>query len=424
MRHLPLPIGSLAVPIYAVRVFRAAQLQVLAAVLLIAAGRDAGAQLDPVKRQLIQIGYTQQVEGRAPLSGYAFYYANDPDFFRTNYACRLALAPVYLDTEIGVRGVLSPYTDFGLGLAGGGFAESYAEIRRGRYLPAESFLGHNVEGSVSLYHLLNPGALIPLNLVLRGALRHGFYDPDDDTAADFALPPEHSSVLLRAGLRWGGQEPLLFPSLAMELSAWYEAQFRDQAAVYGFGDRELQNVSHHFWGQALLAYTLPGNGQYFRVSATAGTSLDADRLNCYRLGALLPLASEFPLALPGYFYQELSSQRFALLGASYLFPLDRHQRWSANLTAATAYVDYLPGLEQPGGRWHSGVAGGVLFSLPGDTLKVLLVYAYGVDAIRGGHRGAQSVSILIQLDLKQARGALLNPDKPGRWRGWQRIFGG
>lgn len=403
--------------------FRTA-LMIFAVVLLIAAGRDARAQIDPVKRQLIQFGYTAPTEGRAPLSGYAFFYANDPDFFRTNYACRLALAPVYLDTELGIRGVLGPYTDLGFGLAGGGFADSYAEIRAGRYLPAESFSGHNVEGSVSLYHRLNPGALIPLNLVLRGAVHHGFYERDDDTAADFALPPEHSSFLLRAGFRWGGQEPLLFPSLGMELSAWYEAECRDRTALYGFGDRQLRAVSHLFWGQALLAYTLPGNGQYFRVSVTAGASLDADRLNSYRLGALLPLASEFPLALPGYFYQELSAQRFALLGASYLFPLDRRQRWNVNLTAATAYVDYLPGLEQPGGRWHSGVAAGMLFRLPGDTFKVLLVYAYGVDAMRGSGRGAQSVSVLMQLDLEQARGALLNPDKPGRWRGWERIFGG
>jgi hypothetical protein len=55
---------------------------------------------------------------------------------------------------------------------------------------------------------------------------------------------------------------------------------------------------------------------------------------------------------------------------------------------------------------------------------VLLVYAYGVDAIRGDDRGAQSVSLLMQLDLEQARGTLLNPEKPGRWRGWQRLFGG
>lgn len=384
----------------------------------------ASAQIDPVARRLIQIGYTESLAGRAPLSGYAFYYSNDPDFGHTNLALRLAVAPVYLDTELGLRGALGPHTDLGLGFAGGGFADSYSEIRAGQFLPEESFLGHGAECSLSLYHLCNPGRLIPLNFVLRGSVHYAFYEADADTAPGFVLPKDHSTFIVRTGFRWGGQEPVLFPSLAMELSAWYEGEFRNNSGTYGFNDRHLESVSHLYWGQALLAYTLPGNGQYFRVSLTAGSSRDADRLDAYRLGALLPLGSEFPLALPGYYYQELSAQRFALMGASYVFPLDARKRWGANLTAATAYVDYLPGLEQPGGRWHSGVAAGILYHLPQDTFKVLFVYAYGLDAIRAEGRGGHSLSVLLQLDLERARAALINPDRPGRWRGWQRIFGG
>ncbi len=387
-------------------------------------GLPVTAQIDPVERRLIQVGYTESLGGHAPLSGYAFYYSNDPEFVRSNLTLRLAVAPVYLDTELGVRGALGPHTDLGFGFAGGGFADSYSEIRAGEFLPEESFLGHSAECSLSLYHLCNPTQTIPLNYVLRGALHYAFYQADDDTAANFVLPQDHSTFVVRTGFRWGGQEPLLLPSLAMELSAWYEGEFRDHAGTYGFNDRKLESVSHRYWGQALLAYTLPGNGQSFRVSVTAGSSRAADRFDAYRLGALLPLVSEFPLALPGYYYQELSAQRFALMGASYIFPLDARKRWGANLTAATAYVDYLPGLEQPGGRWHSGVAGGILYHLPQDTLKVLLVYAYGVDAIRGDSRGGHSLSVLLQLDWEHARTALFNPDRPGRWRGWQRIFGG
>jgi hypothetical protein len=55
------------------------------------------AQIDPVKRDLIQFGYNQPLEGRAPLAAYAYYYRNEPDFLRTNMTLRLAVAPVYLD---------------------------------------------------------------------------------------------------------------------------------------------------------------------------------------------------------------------------------------------------------------------------------------------------------------------------------------
>ena len=73
----------------------------------------ASAQIDPVKRDLIQFGYNQPVEGRAPLAGYTYYYHNQPDFLRTNLTLRLALAPTYLDSELGFVHALGPNTDFG-----------------------------------------------------------------------------------------------------------------------------------------------------------------------------------------------------------------------------------------------------------------------------------------------------------------------
>jgi len=382
----------------------------------------APAQIDPVKRQLIQVGYMASLSGESPLAGYAFYYRNDPTFIRTNLAWRLALAPVYLDTELGIREALGEQTHLGLGLAGGGFADSYSEVRDGEYLEEESFLGHGVEFSLSLYHQFNPGSRIPLNLVLRGIVHHTRYDEDNDTDPAFQVPDDRTAFSVRTGLRWGGQEPLLFPSLAMELSVWYEGEFRSESGFYGYNDRYIEPESHLFWGQALLAYTLPRSGQYFRVSLTAGTSLQADRFSAYRLGALLPLISEFPLTLPGYYYQELSAERFVLLGASYIFPFGAKKNWGANVTVATACMEYLPGLEQPG-RWHSGVAGGIIYRSPADALKVMLVYAYGVNAIREDTHGAHSIGVLFQWDLEKTRSALLDPESPNRWRGWQQIFG-
>jgi hypothetical protein len=170
----------------------------------------------------------------------------------------------------------------------------------------------------------------------------------------------------------------------------------------------------------LLAYTLPHLKHNFYISLSAGTSVEADRFSAYRLGSLLPLVSEFPLSLPGYYYQELSARQYVLIGANYQVPLDSEQRWNLNATAATAAVDYLHGMEQPG-HWHSGVGAGILYKTP--SWKFMVGYAYGVDAIRSGHQGAHSVGILMQLDLGKAKAEVFNPSVPSRWQGLQRVFG-
>ena len=132
------------------------------------------AQVDPVPRKLVQVGYNAAFEGHAPLSAYAFCYWNQPDFPKTNVTLRLAIAPTYVDTELGIRQVLGDDTDIGIGLAGGGYADSYDEIRQGVYLPAESFVGHGVETSFSIYHCFNPDQLIPLNMIIRGSSHFSF----------------------------------------------------------------------------------------------------------------------------------------------------------------------------------------------------------------------------------------------------------
>jgi len=379
-------------------------------------------QIDPFPRQLIQIGYDTALQGRPPLAGYAFYYWNQPDFLRTNLTLRLAVAPTYLDSELGISQALGAHTDLGIGVAGGGYAYSYDEIDRGTFVRKESFNGNGGETSASLYHLFNPDQQIPLNGLLRGTAQYTFYDRDTETAANFQLPEDRGNFTLRTGLRWGGREPTLFPSLAMEISVWYEGQYRTGEGSYGYPTNRFQvsPQSHLFWGTALLDYTLPKSEQAFALSVTAGTSVDADRFSAYRLGALLPLVAEFPLSLPGYYYQEISARQFVLLGANYLVPLDPKHRWNLDITAATAWVDYLPGLSQPGNNL-SGVGGGVLYRT--STLKLILTYAYGIDAIRSGGRGADSIGFLMQIDLGHVKTGLLTPEEPGHWRGIQRILG-
>ncbi len=376
-------------------------------------------QIDPAKRSLLQFGYNAALEGHSPLSAYAFYYWNQPGLWRTNLTLRLAVAPTYLDSELGIAHAAGKQTDLGIGLAGGAYADSYYEIRQGIYHPTESFTGYGAEPSLSLYHLFNPGQEIPLYGLVRGGARYSTYERDDHTANNFQVPKDRGTFSSRVGLRWGGREPTLFPALAMELSGWYEGQFRTSSETYGFGDRSVESQSHLFWGEALLNYTMPELKHSFGVNLTAGTSLDADRFSAYRLGSMLPLVSQFPLSLPGYYYQELSARQFVLVRGNYMVPLDHRQRWNVSATASTAVVDYLPGLEQAG-NWHTGLGAGILYVSP--SWKIMLGYGYGVDAMRSHGRGAHSIGILVQLDLARARESRFKPEAPYRWRGLQQLL--
>ena len=387
---------------------------------IICGSREAPAQIDPVHRELIQIGYNAAFEGHPPLAAYAFYYYNRPEFLRTNLTLRLAIAPTYLDSELGIDHFLTPNTSLGIGVAGGGYYDSYYEIRRGKYLTAESYDGFGGGASLSLYHLFDPGKMIPLYGVLRGTAHFATYSDTTDTADNFRVPDDMGIFSVRTGLRFGGREPTLFPDLAMELSIWYEGQFRTKSDLYGFDDREIQSQSHLFWGEAFLAYTFPKLKHTIAINLTAGTSIEADRLSAYRLGGFLPMVNEFPLSLPGYYYQELTARRFALAAGNYILPLDHNRRWNITATAATATVDYLPGLDQPG-SWNSGVGGGVFYT--SATWRVMVGYGYGIDAIRSGGRGAQSIGFLLQFDLTPAKQAFFKPQPPGSWPGFRRILG-
>lgn len=382
----------------------------------------ACAQIDPDKRDLIQVGYNAVFEGVQPFAGYAFYYHNQPDFIRTNLTLRMAVSPTYVDSELGVGGALGPNTDIGIGAAGGGFADSYNEIHGGTFYQDQSFDGYGGETSFSIYHLFDPGRLIPLYLVLRGTAHYSIYERDDDTATDFRLPNNHLDGSVRAGLRFGGVEPTLFPALAMELSVWYEGHVRTNPGSYGYASNpdELNLQSHLFWMEAALSYTFSNTQQNVYIRLTAGTSADADRFSAYRLGGFLPLIAEFPLSLPGYFYQEISARQFLLLNANYLVPIDRKAQWDLAFNASTAVVDYLPGEGQPG-DWLNGVAGGVMWHSATDRWKIMTDYAYGINAIRNGHRGAHSIAVLLQLDLGKP-GHEFKTTEPSLWQGLQRIF--
>jgi hypothetical protein len=357
-------------------------------------------QIDPDKRQLLQLGYNASFEGHAPLAGYAFYYLNRPEFHRENMTLRMAIAPVYLDTELGFAKALGPNTDFGVGVSGGGFADSFNEVREGKYIPRESFDGYGGGASASIYHLFNPDSRIPLYGVLRAGAYYTTYSDIDYTGDRFDLPEDNAAARFRGGLRFGGKEPVLFPPLAMELSIWAESINRSESGNYGYnGDREMNESVGLFYAHAYLSYTFE-RGDNASASITAGDSANADRLTAYRLGGVLPLVAEYPLIIPGYFYQELTAERFALFNARYALALDELKRWQVTAMVATAVVDYVEGMEQAR-RWNSGVGGGVMYRSQSEIWKAALTYGYGIDAIRGSHRGAHVVGVMVQFDLEK-----------------------
>jgi hypothetical protein len=371
------------------------------AVVLVVTVFNARAQIDPVRRDLLELGYSQPANGHAPLAAYGFYYLNRPGFVQTNLTLRLAIAPVYLDGELGIRGVLGPNTDLGIGVTGGGFADSYEEVRRGKWYHEESFTGSGAGPSLRLYHLFNPGALIPLNGLLRGGFHYTFYDRDDTTAPNFVLPGDQPVATIRAGLRYGGIEPLLAPDLALEISAWYEGQFRLNSGAYGYaGDRRVESMVHLFWGRAALAYTLPGLQHTLTFSINGGTTIHPDRFSAYRLGGELALAAEFPFSLPGYYYNELSARNFMLAGATYAIPFDAKKCWTITPGAFTGVLAYTPGMQQDN-AWNSGVGAALGYRSPHNASKYILAYGYGFDAIRGNGRGGQTVTLLVQFDLEK-----------------------
>jgi hypothetical protein len=214
------------------------------------------------------------------------------------------------------------------------------------------------------------------------------------------------------------------PPVAFELSAWYEGQYRANTEDYGFNRATpASRQTHRFWARSLIAYTLPSQ-QRFEVTLTAGTTLNADRLSAYRLGGTLPLAAEFPLMIPGYYFEEISAREFVLFNANYSIPLGKHWEW-IGFGAASA-SDYLPGLEQPG-TLNAGLGTGFGWGSADGALHVVVSYAYGANAFRGDDRGAHNVGVLLQYDFERGHGmadarSILNRLNPSSWRGINGLF--
>ena len=364
---------------------------------------DSLAQVDPNPRSLLQLGYDQALQGKGPQAAYAYYYYNAPSFLRTNMALRLAVAPVYFDGEIGFRHFLSKNTDVGIGLSGGGYGDAYYEVRQGHYFKNESFDGHGGGASLNLYHRINPRQLIPLSFVFKAGARYLTYSTTGNTDPGFQVPEDRVDTFVRTGLRFAGKEPMLYPDLAMEISIWFESQWRTDEGSFGFNqDRRIEDNTKRYWLYAGLNYAWTNSGHQMTFALTAGGADHADRFSAWRLGGVLPLAAEFPLTLPGYYYTELSANRFVHLMGGYIIPLSPNHRWQIRLEAASARVNYLEGFRQDG-HWQTGAGSGLSYSSPSGTWRIILRYGYGFNAVRDGQEGAHSVGLLSQYNFAKRR---------------------
>jgi len=383
------------------------------ALLLCASARPAAAQIDSERRQLLQLGFNQALDGRGPLAAYAYYYLNAPTFLSPKRALRLVVAPGYADSEVGFKKALGEKTDLGVGLAGGAMADSHTEIRQSRYLKGESFRGDGLRTALGVYHDFPPYGPVPLAGIVRVEGHYSKFTRDKTTDPGFALPEPQSEINARAGFRLGGKEPFLNPSLAMEISAWYEGRYRLSPMAYGFaGDRRVERDTQLLWGRALLIYNKPESDRRFIAVVSGGTSLRADRFSAYRLGGDLPMAAEFPLSLPGYYYDEIRARRYALLGGSYIVPLSRDRKtWTASLTASTALVEYAPGAGQRG-KSHTGLGAGAAYLSRSKAWQVLGGYGYGINAARGHGNGGHTVGLLVQFDFQHTQLPFFHPADP------------
>lgn len=388
------------------------------ALLLCGAARPAAGQIDPERRHLLQMGFNHAVDGRGPRAVYAYYYLNQPRFLDSTRTLRLVVAPVYVESELGFAKALGAKTDLGVGLAGGAFADGHAEIRQHRFLRRESFRGDGARVALSLYHDFPPYGPVPLAGILRAEGHYAGYMRDKETNPAFALPEALRELSVRAGLRLGGKEPLLRPNLAMEVSTWHEGRYRLAPTAYGFGrDRRIERDSHLFWGRALLIYNRPTSAERFIAILTGGASIRADRFTAYRLGGDLPMAAEFPLSLPGYYYEEVSARRFALLGGTWIIPVSRDKKtWTASATVSSALVDYAPGFDQRG-KSHSGIGLGAAYLSRSRAWQVLAGYGYGINAARGHGNGGHTVGLLMQVDFRRVQAPFRHRTDPDPARG-------
>ena len=357
------------------------------------------AQIDDARRFQLEGGFEQGLGETGPKSPYLFAYLNRPGVYGSSTTLRLALAPVYLDGEVGFTNAFGHYSDAGIGLSGGGYAFGQTEVYRGDEKRGESFIGHGGGPSFSAYPHLGHVGPAPLSGVLRIAASFTDYIRDSATAPQFVLPQDEWTASFRAGLRLGGQEPGLDVAPAMEVSTWWETRAREHSVAYGYnGDRTAQGQTNLYWSRILFAYTTD-DGQRLGAGTSYGGGTNVDRFTAYRLGGMLIMNSEFPLTLPGYFAQEIAARQYGHVWLRGGIPLDGQKKYVANVFAAAASISPVAGTD-PGGARHAGVGAGLEFTPLKGALHGMLSYGWSPTALREGGRGGQGIALSLEINFE------------------------
>jgi hypothetical protein len=357
------------------------------------------AQIDPARRTQVEAGYEQGLGQPGPVAPYLYAYLNRPGPVGSSDTFRLALAPVYLSAELGIRNVFGRYGDAGIGVSGGGYAFGQTVVYRGDEKRGESFTGHGGGPSLSAYPRFGNLGPAPLTGVLRVAGSYADYRRDYATAPQFVLPRNEWTALFRGGLRWGGQPPGLDKSPALEVSAWWESQVREHTIPYGYNqDRLAEGQTNLYWSRMLFTYTLK-NGTRLGGGLGYGGGTGIDRFSAYTLGGMLTLNSEFPLILPGYFSQEITAREYGHFWLRWGMPLDDTRRFVFNVIAAGASIAPVTGTDA-GGSQHAGAGVGFEFAPRKAALHGMISYGYSPTAVRGGTRGGQGVALGLELNFE------------------------
>jgi hypothetical protein len=188
----------------------------------------------------------------------------------------------------------------------------------------------------------------------------------------------------------------------MDFSGWYEVDQRTRTGSYGYigtgDDHRLEQFSQRLFGRAQINYTTLNTNHYIVVSIQGGAAFNSDRLSCYRLGGVLPYTKEFPLLIPGYYYNEISAQDYGLLTVGYTFCFDPDKRWSLVNMASAAVVKYQEGTGQAGAV-NSGVGSGIEYAASSRRWKIVTLFGYGFQAERSNGRGGYSLGAAFQYNF-------------------------
>jgi hypothetical protein len=167
-------------------------------------------------------------------------------------------------------------------------------------------------------------------------------------------------------------------------------------------DRHLNNTPQRLFARTQIHFTTFHDQHYVVAGLQGGAAFDSDRLSCFRLGGVLPYTKEFPLEIPGYYFQELLARDFGLAYARYAIPFGPHKSWSVGAGYSIAAVKFQEGMGQAGAI-NSGLGRVIGYSAPSRRWKVLGIFGYGFQAQRRHGDGGYTLGCAFQYNFGKTK---------------------